>query len=378
MKQEEYFGMGSIKNLSDILKAPHPGKIFLATGKKSYESSGAEEVLENLIEKYEVYHFNDFSGNPKIEDIEKGLSLYREFMCDTVIAIGGGSVIDTAKSINIIAAQDEDPVQLITGKAKIVRKGKPLIVIPTTAGSGSEATHFAVVYIGKEKYSIAHEYILPDKVILDPQLTFRLTPEITATSGIDAFCQAVESYWSVNSNEESKRFSSEAIELILENLASAVNNPSEESRTNMLRASNLAGKAINISKTTAPHAISYSLTSYFGIPHGQAVSLTLGEFLVYNYEVSEKDLADPRGVEFVRRSINEVVERMGCKDVNEARSKIISFMKSIGLKTKLSEFNVGSNSDLRIIIDNVNLERLRNNPRAISGDNLKKILSNIL
>lgn len=378
MSQEEYYGIGSIKHLSGILSKLNSKKIFLVTGKKSYETSGSKDVLEKLIKGYEVFHFNDFTENPKLEDIEKGIKLYKNSMPDVVIAIGGGSVIDIAKSVNIIAAQNEDTDQLIKGKAKITNEGKPLIAIPTTAGAGSEATHFAVVYIGKEKYSIAHEYILPDKVILDPEFTFNLKPEITATSGIDALCQAVESDWSVNSNEDSKRYSSEAIKLIFENLESAVNNPSADNRSKMLTASNLAGKAINITKTTAPHAISYSLTSYFGVPHGQAVSLTLGEFLEYNYNVTEKDSTVSENAEYIKRSIDELIKLMGCSNVTDAKLKISELMKSIGLKTRLSELNIKTTEDLKIIIDNVNLERLQNNPRALTGENLENILRKIL
>lgn len=378
MSQEEYFGFGSIKHLSGILSKLNSKKIFLVTGKKSYETSGAKDVLEKLLNGYEVFHFYDFTENPKLEDIEKGIKLYKKSMPDVVIAIGGGSVIDIAKSVNIITAQDEESGQLIKGKAKITNIGKPLIAVPTTSGAGSEATHFAVVYIGKEKYSIAHEYILPDKVILDPEFTFNLKPEITATSGIDALCQAVESYWSVNSNDESKKYSSDAIKLVFENLEPAVNNPSGDSRNKMLTASNLAGKAINITKTTAPHAISYSLTSYFGIPHGQAVSLTLGEFLEYNYNVTEKDVTVSGKAKIVKSSIDELIKLMGCSNAADAKSKITELMKSIGLKTRLSELNIKTKEYLKIIIDNVNLERLQNNPRALTGENLEIILGKIL
>jgi len=273
MKQEEYFGIGSIENLPDILTRLNAKKILLVTGKHSYVTSGAKKILDKLLRSFAVTQLNDFTENPKLEEIEKGIREYKDFECDAVIAVGGGSIIDTAKSINILAWQKENPKSIIQGHAKISKKGKKFIAIPTTSGARSEATHFAVVYIDKNKYSLANEFILPDIAIIDPQFTFKLNSLITAASGIDALCQAIESFWCVNSNEESKKYSRESIALIFENLNSAVNSAAEKNRINMSKAANLAGRAINITKTTAPHAISYSMTSYFGVPHGEAVIL---------------------------------------------------------------------------------------------------------
>jgi len=222
------------------------------------------------------------------------------------------------------------------------------------------------------------ENILPDKVIIDPELTYSLPPEVTATSGMDALSQAVESYWSVNSTEESKEYSTEAINLILQNIDSAVNSPSSESRAGMSKGANKAGKAINITKTTAPHAISYSMTSYFGVTHGQAVSLTLGEFFVYNYEITENENNDKRGIKYVKDNIEELVKLFECKNVYEVKLKLDRLMKRLNLRTRLSETGIKSENDINIILDNVNTERLRNNPRLLSKKNLNTILRNVL
>jgi len=378
MIQEEYFGTGSIETLSKIISEHKSKKTFLVTGKKSYRSSGAENLLNKFLKYSEVFQFNEFSENPKLEDIESGIEQFKKSGGEIVIAVGGGSVIDIAKLINILSCQCKDAINYVEGRANILKKGTTMIAIPTTAGAGSESTHFAVVYENKEKFSVAHEYILPDISIIDPQLTFSLPPKITATSGIDALSQAIESYWCVNSNEKSKSLSEEAIKLVLKNLSAAVNDPQIENRVNMSKAANLAGKAINITKTTAPHAVSYSMTSYFGVPHGQAVSLTLGEFLMYNYEVTDKDFSDKRGAAYVKKSLNELIKIMECRNIDEAKEKITQLMIDIGLKTKLSELNINSENDLKLIEENVNLQRLQNNPRKISKEGLKIILRNIL
>ncbi len=377
-KQVEYFGAGSTKNLHDILYKETVKKVFIVTGKKSFVESGGNKIFADLSDKFLFTYYNDFSENPRLEELEKGISAFRESGSELIIAFGGGSVIDTAKLINILSAQNGNPDEYIKNKKTLTEIGKKMIAIPTTSGSGSESTHFAVVYSGNQKYSLAHEYILPDIIIINPELTYSLSSNHTAVSGIDAFSQAVESYWSVNSNQESKKYSSESIKLILENLVSAVNNPSPENRINMSKAANLAGKAINITKTTAPHAISYSLTTYFGVPHGQAVSFTLGEFFVYNYEVTSEDAADSRGAEYVKKTITEINGLMGCNTAEESKNKINNLLKSVNLKTKLKEADISSESDLKMILENVNTERLQNNPRKLSSENLMKILKSIL
>lgn len=378
MIQAEYSGTGCIKNLTEILSNIKPRNIFLVAGKNSYRTSGAEGILNDLLKEYTVTLFNEVSGDPVIESIIKGMDIFLESDCDIVIAIGGGSVIDTAKSINILSSQEINPRHIIESKEKIVNKGKPLIAIPTTSGAGSEATHFAVVYMEKEKYSLAHEYVLPEYSIVDPQLTFHLSSGITATSGIDAFSQAIESFWNVNANDESREYSEEAIKLILENIKAAVKEPTEYSRENMSKAAHLAGKAINITKTTAPHAVSYAMTSYYGIPHGQAVCVTLAEFLEFNFNVTESDLMPGLNLNEVRANHEKLLRILKCRDISEGKNLINELIKSIGLKTKLSELNITSKDDLKIISESVNLERLKNNPRSVSKEDIGRILEKIL
>lgn len=375
--QEEYFGEGEIYKLSKILEKIKSRKIFLVTGKNSFVNSGAMEKIKNLWNEFKIVHFKDFTENPKFNDAGKGVNHFRSEHCDTIIAVGGGSVIDMAKLINILSVNECDLSMYPEKEIIISKKGNQLIAVPTTSGAGSEATHFAVLYKGREKFSIAHEYILPDIVIIDPELTYNLNPEQTAVSGIDAFSQAIESHWSVNSTAESKQFSGESIGIIIKNLSNAVNKPTPESRHEMSKAANLSGKAINITKTTAPHAISYSMTSFFGIPHGQAVSISLGEFLKYNFELTDADVSDIRGADFVKKSILEISNLLGCIDVYEAAEKIKMLMRETGLKTSLSELGLASDESLKIIMENVNTERLQNNPRKITRNGLEAIIRNI-
>lgn len=365
MKQQEYFGSGSFVKLEEILEKAK--KIFLITGKISFELCGAKERLLEMLGKIDCKFigFSGFSQNPRLEEIKRGFNLFEKEKYDCIIGIGGGSCMDVAKSIKLFHYNK-------TGKKL------PLIAIPTTAGSGSEATYFIVYYEGKEKQSEGNPDItLPDYVICDSQLTISLPGKIIASSGLDALSHAIESYWCINSTRKSKELSSKAIKLIMNNLENAVNSSSEKLRENMMKAANLAGKAINITKTTACHSISYPITSYFNIPHGHAAGLTLAEMLVYNSQVSEEDCSDKRGTNYVKKTISEIAEMLGAENVSNAYNRITNLMKTIGLEKRLSSLGIDKEGIEIIIKKGFTPERVKNNPRLLTKENLRKILENI-
>ena len=378
MPQKEYTGKGTITKLKEILSKHNPSNIFLVTGKTSYEKSGAKAVLDTTLKDYNTIHFSDFEANPKLPDIEKGIRLFKENNCDFVIATGGGSVMDVAKAINILAANDGKPEEYVKNIKTLENKGKILVTIPTTSGSGSEATHFVVIYVDKTKYSLGHKFMLADYAIVDYQFTMSLPKYQTASTGMDALGQAIESYWCINSTEESKKYAEEAIKLVMDNLTGAVNTSSEESKEAMAKAAHLAGKAINISKTTACHAISYPIAFHFNVPHGHAVALTLPQMLVYNSKVSEEDNLDKRGADYVKNTIKEIVNTIGAETVEDASEKITNLMKEISLGTRLSEVGIKTNDDIKIIIkEGFNPDRVKNNPRKLTEEALRKILEDI-
>jgi len=378
LKQTEYIGSNSISKLPSILKQTATERLLVVTGKKSYISSGAQEKLEPYLNGCKIVRFSDFNPNPKIEDIQKALKTLKQAKWDAVIAVGGGSVIDTAKLINFFRENDIEPTDYIKTKRAAYKKPKPLVAIPTTAGSGSEATSFAVLYVGKQKYSIEHETLLPEVAIVDPTLTYSVPKYITACTAMDALSQAIESYWCVSSNNESKTYSRHSIGLILSNIENAVNQPDESTRQAMSNAAHLAGKAINITKTTAPHAISYPLTSFFQIAHGHAVALTLPLFLEYNANVTDQDVLDVRGSEYVRKTINEIVVFVGGEGIDDAKQRIRHLTSKIGLETRLSRLGVKSKEDIETIVANgFNPGRIKNNPRLLTEDILRDMLCNL-
>jgi alcohol dehydrogenase class IV len=378
VKQIVYIESNLHKNLKYILKENKPKKILLITGKHSYKSCGAKEWIQPILKSYKFSRFSEFDINPQFHDLLKGLDIYKKTYPDFILAIGGGSVLDMAKLIRIFASQSIMPHKIIEGSGKINRRGIPLIAMPTTAGSGSEATHFAVIYYKGKKYSVANKFIRPEYVFINPQLMLNLPAYLTAVTGMDALSQAIESFWSVNATTESQQYSSEVIKTIMKNIVKVVNEPDYQSRLSMSKAAYLSGKAINISKTTAPHAISYTLTSKYGIPHGHAVALSLGEFFKFNSKTNKDDLNDPRGVSYVKQTMEKICLLLEVNNANEANLKIRNLMKSIGLEYKLSKLLSNADAERDEISKGVNIERLSNNPRKVTYTVIQNILNNIL
>ncbi|MGZ0174146.1 MAG: phosphonoacetaldehyde reductase [Planctomycetales bacterium] len=365
----------AIKEVAGIFTRESFHKVLFVVDEDAYGACGADTTLEPILEDRLVSRFVGFELNPKLADVERGIALCRDLNPDVVIALGGGSAIDLGKLISSLSVQAASARDIITGREAIIGKGPPLIAIPTTAGTGSEATHFAVAYVEGEKFSVAHETLLPDYSIVDPELTCSLPAHITAATGLDAFCQAIESIWAVGGTEESFDFATEAVEIAVANIVQAVNEPGPASRMAMCRASHLAGKAINISKTTAPHALSYLMTSNFGIPHGIAVALTLGPMLAYNARVSNSDCVDRRGVEHVRQRIATIVKLLGATNAGEARKRFTEIVSKIGCPSSLAEAGITTTDQLQTIVASVNTQRLSNNPRKTTSDSLLELLS---
>ena len=376
VEQKAFVGRGSIVELRAILERHRPRHIFLVTGRESYAASGAEALLEPLLRRFAVTRHSDFAVNPRLSDIVDAARRFRQLESDFVIAVGGGSALDVGKAVRFLAPQAGPEEDYVKGRAPDTLDLAPMVAVPTTAGSGSEATHFAVVYIDRIKHSLAHAAARPDYAIVDPTFTDRLPSRIRAASGLDALAHGVESYWSIHSTTESKRLAREAIERVWDNLEESVLRDSERARDEMAHAAHLAGCAIDITKTTAAHAISYPLTVHFGVAHGHAVCLTLPHLLVHNAAAGPEDVADPRGVEYVRRTTAELAQLLGARDEAEAAGNILKTMERAGLAPGLRTLGI---DDVEVVVrDAFAPDRMRNNPRLLSEEALREILATAL
>ena len=286
----------------------------------------------------EYVRFSGFTSNPLYEDAKAGVKILRKNKCDFIVAIGGGSSIDTAKGIKYYNHVDI-----------------PIMAVPTTSGTGSEATHFAVIYKDGEKHSIADERILPHYVILEPNLLKSLPLYQKKCTMLDALCQAIESWWSRKATPESIEYSRQAIKLILDNIDSYLKNEPEGNK-NMLSASNLAGKAINITTTTAPHAMCYKLTSLYGLPHGHAAALCLPK--VWRY----------------MKNFDDIAKTLGQQNHEEA----VSFFEGLLQRLEIFPPQNTSDDDLELLTNSVNIQRLNNNPVRLNKDIINTLYKEIL
>ena len=334
--------------------------IFFVTGKKSFELSGSKAYVEkNISLGKKINCFNNFSSNPKFDDVKKGLNLFRKDSYDCIVAIGGGSVIDMAK---LIAFYSERGIEKFDTYLPVTQRIKyPIIAIPTTAGSGSEETHFAVVYNKGIKYSVAHPSLKPTHKILVPELAFNCPNEQKLTSALDAFCQAIESYWSRYANEKSKKYSLIALTLLIENLENGLVKNDFNAFKKIVEASNYAGKAINISKTTACHALSYYFTSKFNVPHGKAVALIMPFIFQYHY-INMPDST----------IMKRLIQHLDFKS-NDYIGEFKKFFKKIGLNDDFQTFGIDVENNIDELVKNVNQERMKNNPINIELNKLFEI-----
>jgi alcohol dehydrogenase class IV len=373
--QSFIFREGGLAELDSVLSQLSAQRVFLVADPVAYSASGAEAQLAGTFASRELLRFSEFEVNPKSQDVERGIQQVREFRPNVVIGFGGGTAIDLAKLISSLACQDAPLDGLITGSVPFDNETIPLIAIPTTAGTGSEATHFAVVYHEGKKFSVAHPSLLPDFSIIDPVLTFSMPKSLTASTGLDALCQAIESIWAVLATDESIQYATQSLRLSLEHLECAVDRPTPDARRGMCEAAHLAGKAINISKTTAPHALSYWLTSHYGIRHGVAVAIFLGRLLEFNAQVQESDCNDPRGPQHVRRRIATVLETLGVNDPTTGRRKLEALIARIECPISLRDIGLVNEAEIWQLIAEVNVERLSNNPRRIDASRLFDLLT---
>jgi alcohol dehydrogenase class IV len=366
-RQIVYFGQEAETALLKHLQGKMSQRIFLVRGNNSYEKSGAKDLLEPIFSSLyaEITHFFDFSINPKYEDIQKGLHLLSKINPDLIIAVGGGSVIDMAKSIRFLYSYEGD---ISNGLSEKKHDLIPLWAIPTTAGTGSEATRFSVLYKDNVKYSVTHDKILPDIACVIPRLTYSADKYLKACSGFDALAQAIESYWNINATSESDKHAEKAIRLLWNNLPYAVNGNDILAMNAVSEGAYWAGKAINITKTTAPHAFSYAFTTYYGFPHGHAVALTFPFFMEYNIIMPQKEYAGKIPFEDYHAKMDKLLNIINFDSEKSIKTQIIKYIEALGLR-----FELPDNYNINLILENINQQRLGNNPRIPDKKIIKKL-----
>lgn len=362
-----------IDHLADLLARVKATKVLLVVD-ASFPFLTIQEQVQQMPIPFVV--FDQFSPNPLYEDVCKGVDCFCQQKCDAIVAVGGGSSIDVAKCIKLYSKFDPSTNYL---QQECFDSGIPLIAIPTTAGTGSESTRFAVIYFEGKKQSVNHLSIIPTYALMEPSVLITLPRYQKASTALDALCQGIESWWSVNSTAESRQLSAEAVGLLWGNIKQYVDgtgNSDDDARlaAEVMRAANLAGQAINLTQTTAPHAFSYKITSLFKVPHGHAVAVCLPEIWQYMIAHTEQCI-DSRGGDYLLSVFSDIAQAMGCGDPTEAVGEFKSMMTSLAMPNPLSQNRA---DDIRVLSQSVNPVRLKNNPVQLSQEAISSIYESII
>lgn len=370
-------GVDSIESLKDIIKNEKVEKALIITDKGVWNAGLVEkpiEILKSCGCNIEV--INNTPPEPEVSQIEEIFKSVKSMECKMIIGIGGGSSMDTAKIISVLMTNDSS-IREILGTDRIKNKGIPTLMIPTTAGTGAEATPNAIVLVPEEKLKvgIVSSKLIPDYVILDPSLTVKLPPAITANTGMDALIHAMECYISLKANPFSDTFALRAIKLISGSIRRAYNSGEDmDARHDMLIGSFYGGVCIAASGTAAVHALSYPLGSMYRIPHGLSNAILLPYVMEFNMDAAiekYRDMAIAMGIDVNGLSSEQAAQKMV--------ESLYDLTRDLNIKSPLKEMNI-SERELDEIVESASkvTRLLDNNPKKLSSEDIKMIYKKIL
>lgn len=358
------FGNGVSKNISEITKV---------LGSKCFVI--ADPFYKNDSDFISFYEANKnlFCGlwtgviaNPTIQSVRDAVYAIKKSLPDFVLAVGGGSAIDTAKAACLSAKNDTDINDYHTGKVQVSKDSIPLAAIPTTAGTGSEVTSISVLSNKQTGFKgpVSGDSMLPRIALVDPVWAMTMPPNVTASTGLDALSHAMEAYWSRGSFAVCDIYAEKAVTLIMKNLLKAYQQGINlEARSNMSLASLLAGMAFGQPKNAAVHACSFPLTGKYGLPHGTACAFTLDHFLLHN----AKALPD---------KLNYLADQAGFSSVDQFSQAIHDLKVKMDIPVTLKQAGI-SEKDIDWLVKASFHPLMNNNPAKVTEENLKEIYNSM-
>ena len=370
--QKIVFGRGSFADLPvhlAELRITRP--LIVLDG--SLASTGFGKKIEERMERagMDFVLYQKAVPEPPLELADDGAKLALRKKCDGVVGIGGGSAMDLAKAISVIAANNGNAVDYL-GLNKVPGPGLPKVMVPTTAGTGSEVT-FTAVFIRKKlnkKEGMNSPYLYPELALLDPELTLSLPAHATATTGIDALCHAIESYTSIIASPVSEMFSLEAIRLISDNIRTAVHDGTNiEAREAMLLGSLYAGYGLANAGVTAVHSLSYPLGGRYGISHGLANTIILPKVLAFNLPGALEKFAD------VAEIMGEIVDDLPLREAAYLCVEAVEILiEDCGISTTLKDLKIPAKDFSLLAKEAMTVARpLANNPRRMTEKDMIEI-----
>jgi alcohol dehydrogenase class IV len=358
------FGRDSLKQLPDNL--PLKSRILLVTG-KSLQKSGKIDGVKKLLSSFAVIHFCGIPPEPPLSSVDELTALGRKEKVNTVVAIGGGSVIDAAKAAAILIPREGACREYFYGTRKILDKGLFFAALPTTSGTGAEITVNSVLTDPetKIKKSIRSPFMVPDLAIVDPVLTLGASPELTAASGLDAFTQAVESFTSADANSASKALAGKAAGIIFHNLADACENGNDiNARTEMAKGGLLSAMAFSQSGLGAVHGLAHPAGSLLGIPHGVICAILLSPVLEWNLKECRADY-------------DELAKNCGLGNADEFINGIRRLCSKLKIPSDLSRYGLKP-EHFPFIAKNCRSRSMECNPRQMSDADICKLLESLV
>ncbi|MEM6989072.1 MAG: phosphonoacetaldehyde reductase [Myxococcota bacterium] len=362
---EVTFGWGAAQAFAESVAEGE--RILVCTTERMLGRFGA--VFEALGRRAEVETATEQMDASSVDSVTALLERLRPLgPFARIVAIGGGSVLDTSKALAMGLAVEAPVRELIAEPDRFAEHATPIVAMPTTAGTGSEVTMWGTVWDleARKKLSIAHPSLFPERAIVDPSLSATMPARLTAVTGFDALSHAMEVTWNVNHTAESDAWAREAIGLIVKHLPTAVATPGDrEARAAMARAATIAGKGISVTKTAAAHSISYPLTLFHDVDHGIACSITLPALLRLNGESAPE-----------RTGL--IVEALGAADAEGAAQTLGALFAACNMPMRLSELGVTADDLPRLLANAFTPARMANNVRALTEDDVRALLSGLV
>lgn len=369
-------GAGIIKKLGEQLKER---KVFVVTYKSGIRSSAIVKKLTDILDVNEISYvlYKGIKPDPDIQCIDDGVKLCRQENCDLVLGIGGGSTLDAAKCIALMVNNQGSVREYQMGLKSFTEKSLPVYAVPTTSGTGSEATKVAVISNAEAgvKRSLAHPYMIPEYALIDPELSISLPKELTYSTGLDALSHAVESFCSLNANPVTEAFSLKAMELIINNLEIAVKCPENlEARENMAVGSFLGGVALNAG-VGAVHILAQPLGAVYGVSHGNACAILLPVVMKMNYKYCIDKFIKMAAA--MNLNITDCCGETAAAMVIERIEKLYT---ELGIPSKLSMVCSVRENSIKDVLNSMNNStgHIRTNPRPVDEKLLTEILELVI
>jgi phosphonate metabolism-associated iron-containing alcohol dehydrogenase len=358
------FGPDSLQKLPEIFAGLPGRRVALITDRSILDAVGIADRLTAWVGNRELSIFDGAEPNPSVTNAQAAVDFSRKSGAEVILGIGGGSALDVAKIVAATIPNGGEVMPILEKQVAVSAASLPTVMLPTTAGTGSEVTRWGTLWDHelKKKYSMEGMTMYPTHAVLDPKLTLTLPEIFTSTTGMDALSHAMEAYWNKNANAVSDVYALEAVRRIFEALPMVVGNPINlEHRSKMLFASLLAGLAFSNTKTAAAHSLSYPMTLNFGVVHGQASSITLPALLRFNAEASLDRMT-------------QLSRAVGGNSIDSGARRIQVLLQRVGLKTSLSELGIDANGIELCVREGYTPDRAGHNLRDLDANGLREVL----